>query len=94
MNKFEEFLIGFGALCLLLLPLAVYSDYKKHVYIEELVLKSYDTQEKILHMVDENDEFFYELNIHDTYSWYTLEDFVDTYKEYNTLARDISGIAN
>lgn len=94
MNRFEQFLIGFGALSLLLLPLAIYSDYKKHEYIEELVLKSYATEEKILNMVDENDELFYDLNLHDTYSWNTYEEFSHAYNEYNRLARNITGISN
>lgn len=94
MNRFEQFLIGFGALSLLLLPLAIYSDYKKHEYIEELVLKSYATEEKILNMVDENDELFRELNLHDTYSWYEYDDFIQAYNEYNRMARNISGISN
>lgn len=94
MNRFEQFLIGFGALSLLLLPLSIYSDYKKHTYIEELVLKSYETEELILNMVDENDELFYNLNINDTYSWYTFDDFIDAYQEYDKLASDITGIAH
>lgn len=94
MNKFEQFLIGFGALSLLLLPLAICSDYKKHKYIEELVLKSYATEEKILNMVDENDELFRKLNLHHTYSWYEYYDFERAYDEYNRLARNISDIGN
>ena len=94
MTKFEQFLIGFGGISLLLLPYSIYSDYKKHTYIEELVLKSYETEEKILEMVDENDEFFRNLNLHDTYSWYEYYDFRRAYDEYNRLARNISGIAN
>lgn len=94
MNKFEKFLIGFGALSLLLLPLTIYSDYQKHTYIEELVLKSYEAEEKILHMIHENDELFYELNLQDTHTWYIFEDFEKAYQEYNDLARDISRIGN
>ena len=94
MNKFEQFLIGFGALSLLLLPLSIYSDYQKHKYIEELVLKSYQTEEKILNMVDKNDELFHELNLQDTYSWYEYDHFIQAYYEYNRIARNISGIGN
>lgn len=94
MTRFEQFLIGFGALSLLLLPYLIYSDYKKHTYIEEMVLKSYVTEEKILEMVNENDELFDKLNLNDTYSYYTFEDFVNAYYEYNDLARNISGIGN
>jgi hypothetical protein len=94
MSTFEKILIVFGALSLILLPYSFYSDYKKHLYIEELVLKSYEIEEKILNMSDENDEFFRSLNLHDTYSWYEYEDFSRAYDEYNRIARNISGIGN
>ena len=93
-EKFNNFLVWFGAVCLIIVPVLLIDRHDNSRNIEKMALGYYTVEEKIKEMVSTNQDVIVDSGASESYDYYNYDDFEDAFRDYNHIVEDISKIAN